>query len=87
MRHRNLDPKVRYRVGAIHDTENPGKITLTANEMFVIHPLLTNTVQTMPLDFETPPEATAGGDLRLAGNSSGGRSLQVAEGGLVQSPK
>lgn len=86
MLYRDLDPKGRYRVRVIYATENPGQVALTANERFEIHPLITKTVQTAPLEFEIPPEATAGGELRLAWTSSGGRSLQVAEVWLVRSP-
>lgn len=86
MLYRDLDPTARYRVRVIYATENPGSVALTANETFVIHPLMLKTVQTMPLEFEIPPAATAGGELRLAWTSSGGRSLQVAEVWLVRSP-
>ena len=86
MIYRELDPKARYRLRVIYAPEKLGRVALTANERFALHPLLEKTVQTAPLEFEIPAEATAGGELRLAWTGSGGRVVQVAEVWLVRAP-
>lgn len=78
MIYRGLDPKARYRLRVIYAPEKLGRVALTANERFALHPLMEKTVQTAPLEFEIPAEATAGGELRLAWTGSGGGVVQMA---------
>jgi hypothetical protein len=88
--YRDLDSKAQYKIRVVYagDAIRP-KIRLTANGKTEIHPLLARPVPFRPVEFDIPPEATAGGDLRLqwyreTGLGDAGRGLQVAEVWLMK---
>ena len=78
-----LDKSTAYRVRVVYGRERLGnKIRLTANDRFEIHTGATRALE--PLEFDVPPEATAGGELTLTwtqapGSGGTGRGCQVAE--------
>jgi hypothetical protein len=89
MVYRDLDRTARYKIRVVYagDSVRP-KIRLTANDKVEIHPLLARPVPFRPLEFDIPPEATAGGTLDLKwyrepGLGDAGRGLQVAEAWLM----
>jgi hypothetical protein len=84
LRYTGLDPAARYRVRAVYGS---GPIRFLANGKLEIHPLLNRPYQR--LEFDVPPEATAGGVLDLtwygqAGRGGAGRGCQVAEVWLLK---
>jgi hypothetical protein len=84
MRYTGLDPQAQYKVRAVYGS---GPIRLTANDKFVVHPLLSKSYQ--PVEFDVPPAATAGGTLNLRwytqeGKGGPGRGCQVAEVWLLK---
>jgi hypothetical protein len=86
----NLDPAARYRLRVVYAGDSPRpKIRLVAGESLEIHPFLERPVPFRPLEFDIPPEATAGGELRLSwyrepGLGGNGRGCQVAEVWLLK---
>ena len=89
MRYTGLDPKARYCVRAVYGGETPGqKIRLLAGDIEV-HPFLSKPSPIQPLEFDIPPEATAGGELilswrRAQGLGGNGRGCQVSEVWLLK---
>jgi hypothetical protein len=84
LRYTGLDPAARYKVRAVYGS---GPIRLSVNDKFEVHPLLTRLYQ--PVEFDVPPEATAGGVLELRwygqpGRGGPGRGCQVAEVWLLK---
>jgi hypothetical protein len=84
MRYTGLDPAARYKVRAVYGT---GTISLIANEKLEVHAPLSKPYQ--PVEFNVPPEATAGGVLNLnwygmPGRGGAGRGCQVAEVWLIK---
>jgi hypothetical protein len=86
----SLDPQARYKVRVIY-TGDAGhvKIRLVCEGGPEIHPLLAKPQPPAPLEFDIPPEATAGGELTLAwtrepGLGGNGRGAQVAEVWLLK---
>jgi hypothetical protein len=84
LRYSGLDPEGRYRVRVVYGR---GSIRLVANEKFEVHALLNKPYQ--PVEFDVPPEATAGGVLDLRWHGQGGRGgpgrgCQVAEVWLLK---
>jgi len=91
MRYRNLDPAARYQLRVIYGGErSPQRVMrLVAGEQFEIHPYRRIERLTEPLEFDIPPAATAGGELRLAwtktpGAPGSGRGCQIAEVWLIR---
>jgi len=79
MRYKGLDPKGSYKLKVVY---GGGPIRLVANEKTEIHSHITESYQ--PLEFDIPPQATAGGTLTLTwtrtpGGGGAGRGCQVAE--------
>jgi hypothetical protein len=85
-----LDPQAQYRVRVIYAGDAPHvKIRLACEGGPEIHPLLAKPQPPAPLEFDIPPEATAGGELTLAwtrepGLGGNGRGAQVAEVWLLK---
>jgi hypothetical protein len=83
VRYTGLDKTAAYRVRVVYGRERAGtKIRLVANDKFEIHASVNKTLE--PLEFDIPPEATAGGELTLTwtqapGTGGTGRGCQVAE--------
>jgi len=85
-----LDPQARYKVRVIYAGDSPHvKIRLGCEGGPEIHPLIAKPQPPAPLEFDIPPEATAGGELTLiwtceAGLGGNGRGAQVAEVWLLK---
>jgi hypothetical protein len=83
VRYTGLDKSAAYRVRVVYGRERAGtKIRLVANDKLEIHASVSKALE--PLEFDIPPEATAGGELTLtwtqaAGSGGTGRGCQVAE--------
>jgi len=91
MHYRHLHPAARYRLRVIYGGERSAQrvMRLLANEKFEIHAYRPIERLTEPLEFDIPPEATAGGELRLKwtktpGAAGSGRGCQVAEVWLIR---
>jgi hypothetical protein len=85
-----LDPSARYKVRFIQPGDaTPRATRLMANGTIEIHPMRRKDVDVKPVEFDIPPQATAGGTLTLewqpspeeAGN---GRFVQIAEVWLIR---
>jgi hypothetical protein len=84
LRYTGLDTAARYMVRVVYGA---GPIRLVAGEKLEVHAPLTKTYQ--PVEFDVPPEATAGGVLDLRwhsadGRGGAGRGCQVAEVWLIK---
>jgi hypothetical protein len=84
LRYTGLDPAARYKVRAVY---GGGPVRLVANEKSEVHPPLSKPYERV--EFDVPPEATAGGELDLrwygqAGRGGAGRGCQVAEVWLMK---
>ena len=85
-----LDPQARYKVRVIYAGDaGHVKIRLACEGGPEIHPLIAKPQPPAPLEFDIPPEATAGGELTLAwtrepGLGGNGRGAQVAEVWLLK---
>src|SRR5262249_54940537 len=83
VRYTALDKSATYKVRVVYGRERlNNKIRLTASDRFEIHSGVTRGLE--PLEFDVPPEATAGGELTLTwtqapGSGGTGRGCQVAE--------
>ncbi len=90
MRYTGLDRTARYRIRVVYPAEAARpRIRLVANDGMEVHPLLARPVPVRPLEFDIPPEATAGGELNLSwfrepGLGGNGRGCQVAEVWLMK---
>jgi hypothetical protein len=88
-----LDPRERYRVRVVYSGDNPeAKIRMRCNGNLEIHPFMHKPWPPRPLEFDIPPEATAGGELTLIWNrepglGGNGRGCQVAEVWLIKAIK
>jgi hypothetical protein len=80
-----LDSRQRYRVRVVYSgDEREAKIRMRCNGNTEIHPFMHKPWPPRPLEFDIPPEATAGGELTLIWNrepglGGNGRGCQVAE--------
>ncbi len=85
VRYAGLDPQARYKVRVLYVGDSPKRpIRLVANGKYEIHPLLKKEWPYRPVEFDVPPEATAGGGLELSwsrepGLGGNGRGCQVSE--------
>jgi hypothetical protein len=84
MRYTGLDRSARYTVRVVYGS---GPVRLRAGERHELHGPLTKQYQ--PLEFEVPPDATAGGTLELTwngtpGTGGPGRGCQVCEVWLLK---
>jgi hypothetical protein len=84
MRYTGLDPAAHYKLRAVYGA---GPVRLVAGAKAEVHPLLNRPYER--LDFDLPPEATAGGTLELRwygqpGRGGPGRGCQVAEVWLLK---
>lgn len=90
VRYTGLDPHARYRVRVVYAGDAPKrKIRLVANEGLELHPLIARPMPFKPLEFEIPPQATAGRQLTLTwtgepGLGGNGRGCQVSEIWLIK---
>jgi hypothetical protein len=91
MHYTGLDPTAVYRIRVIYGGEimSSRKMRLIANGGYEIHPHLEISKPTETLEFDIPPAATAGGELRLAwtnqpGAGGAGRGCQIAEVWLLK---
>jgi hypothetical protein len=90
MHYSTLDPQARYKVRVVYAGDEPRvKIRLACEGGAEIHPLIAKPLPPAPLEFDIPPEATAGGELTLAwtreaGLGGNGRGAQVAEVWLLK---
>ena len=90
MHYPNLDREARYKVRVVYGGDAiKRKIRLLAGDSIEVHPLIDKPFPFRPLEFDIPPAATAGGELRLnwyveAGLGGNGRGCQVAEVWLVR---
>ena len=90
LRYEGLDPAGRYRVRAVYAGDRfDAQVQLSANGDMEIHPFISKPHPLRPLEFEIPPEATAGGELSLTwtqepGQGGAGRGCQVAEVWLIK---
>jgi len=88
MVYHDLDRAARYRVKIVYGSEARSQIQLVANGAYQIHPLQEKNMAEEPLEYDIPPEATAGGELRLTwsrppGLRGDGRGVQIAEVWLI----
>jgi hypothetical protein len=90
MRYEGLDPKARYKIRVTYGGDSPQtQIRCLANDRYDVHPLITKKRPIGPVEFDIPPEATAGGELRLTwyrqqGLGRNGRGCQVSEIWLIK---
>jgi hypothetical protein len=89
MLYHGLDKTAHYKVKVMYGIETGGMVRFAANEKFEIHPLKEKPIQTKPVEYDLPPDVTAGGELRLTwtgtpGTGGNGRTVQVAEVWLVR---
>jgi hypothetical protein len=86
----SLDPLARYKVRVVYaGDESRVKIRLVCEGGREIHPFIAKPQPPVPLEFDVPPEATAGGELTLAWSreprlGGNGRGAQVAEVWLLK---
>jgi hypothetical protein len=79
MRYTGLDPSAHYKIRVVYGS---GPVRLAANDKWHVHPFLNKAYER--LEFDIPPQATAGGTLELRwhgqpGRGGPGRGCQVAE--------
>jgi hypothetical protein len=92
-RYSGLDPAARYRIRVVYAGDTARwKIRLDAGDGIEVHSWLQKPAPARPLEFDVPPEATAGGELLLSwrrepGNGGNGRGCQVAEVWLFVAPR
>ena len=85
-----LDPRGRYRVRVVYSGDEPAAvIRMKCNGEVQIHPYMHKPWPPRPLEYDIPPEATAGGELSLIWNrppglGGNGRGCQVAEVWLLK---
>lgn len=85
-----LDPRGQYRVRVVYSgDERAVMIRMRCNGNSEIHPFMHKPWPPRPLEFDIPPEATAGGELSLIWNrppglGGNGRGCQVAEVWLLK---
>ncbi|HXX22510.1 MAG TPA: hypothetical protein VEO19_05100 [Terriglobia bacterium] len=90
LRYTGFDPQARYRVRVVYSgDERAAIIRMRCNEDLEIHPYMHKPWPPRPLEFDIPPEATAGGELNLIWNrepglGGNGRGCQVAEVWLLK---
>jgi hypothetical protein len=90
LRYPALDPQARYKVRVVYAGDaGHVKIRLACEGGPEIHPLIAKPQPPAPLEFDIPPEATAGAELTLAwtrepGLGGNGRGAQVAEVWLLK---
>jgi hypothetical protein len=90
MRYTDLDPTAKYKLKIVYAGDSPRKqIRLLANDKIEIHPMISKPFPVKPLEFDIPPEASAGGELNLAwyrqsGLGDNGRGCQVSEIWLIR---
>ncbi len=90
MHYPNLDREASYKVRVVYGGDAvKRKIRLLAGDSIEVHPLIDKPFPFRPLEFDIPPAATAGGELRLswsveAGLGGNGRGCQVAEVWLIR---
>ena len=87
----NLDKAARYRLRIVYGTESATSIRLVANDKFEIQPMRPKAMDSQPIEFDIPAEATQNGQLRLkwerpAGSGGTGRGVQVSEVWLMRIP-
>jgi hypothetical protein len=86
----SLDPHAQYKVRVVYAGDAPHvKIRMDCEGGPEIHPLMEKPQPPVPLEFDIPPEASAGGKLTLAwsreaGLGGNGRGAQVAEVWLLR---
>jgi hypothetical protein len=86
----SLDPQARYKARVVYaGDESRVKIRLVCEGGPDIHPFIAKPQPPVPLEFDIPQEATAGGELTLAwsrepGLGGNGRGAQVAEVWLLK---
>jgi hypothetical protein len=90
MRYENLDPSARYKMRVVYGGDSPRTpIRCMANDTIEVHPLVAKKTPYGPVEFDIPPAATAGGELRLTwyrqqGLGRNGRGCQVSEIWLIK---
>jgi hypothetical protein len=90
LRYTGLDPAAHYRVRFTETGDSTPRATrLVANGKFEVHPMRKKEPDVKPVEFDIPPEATAGGTLVLEWQpnpeeSGNGRFVQVSEVWLIR---
>ncbi|MGD9720702.1 MAG: hypothetical protein AB7O59_16135 [Pirellulales bacterium] len=90
MRYTGLDPNARYQMRVVYGGDSPRtKIRCVANDTLEVHLFIEKKVPYGPVEFDIPPAATAGGELRLTwtreqGLGRNGRGCQVSEIWLIK---
>jgi hypothetical protein len=90
LRYTGLDPAARYKIRFTETGDSTPRATrLVANGRFEVHPMRRKDPEVKPVEFDIPPEATAGGSLTLEWQpnpeeSGNGRFVQVSEVWLVR---
>ncbi len=90
MRYDNLDPTAQYKMRVVYGGDSrEKKIRCTANDTLEVHPYIQKKNPVGPVEFDIPPAATAGGQLRLTwhgqpGLGGNGRGCQVSEIWLIK---
>ena len=90
MLYQGLDRNAAYKIRVVYGNEalvadgQPMKLRLVANGKYEVHGWTAKRADLAPQEFAIPPEATAGGELRLTwsrptGLGGSGRGVQVAE--------
>ncbi len=91
LRYTGLEKDATYLVRVTYAGDNPKRqISLTANDVIQIHPLLSKPMPFRPLEFKLPHSATESGTLTLSwtgepGLGGNGRGCQVSEVWLIRS--
>ncbi len=90
LQYEDLDPSARYQMRVVYGGDSPEKkIRCTANDAIEVHPFIEKLVPYGPVEFDIPPEVTAGGRLKLTwhreqGQGRNGRGCQVSEIWLIK---
>lgn len=93
MRYEGLDPNAQYKLRVTYGGDGAQKkIRCVANAQIEVHPYITKKSPIGPVEFDIPPQATAGGRLDLSwfgeqGLAGNGRNAQVSEVWLIKKPK
>ena len=92
LRYTGLDPRGHYRVRVVYSGDEPAVlIRMRCNGNVEVHAYMHKPWPPRPLEFDIPPQATAGGELSLIWNrppglGGNGRGCQVAEVWLFRKP-
>ena len=87
LRYQGLDPHAAYRLRVVYAGRFGAAMRLLANGVHEIHAAAGPSDPITPLEFDLPPEATAGGTLELAWTLVTGPGVKVGRNTLITGPQ